>query len=38
MEPDKRLGLDHLPDALSYGIHSLFPLVRKVASFHAVNF
>jgi hypothetical protein len=30
-EPDKRLGLDHLPDALGYAVHSEFPLVsRKV--------
>jgi hypothetical protein len=27
MEPDKRLGLDHLPDSLGYLIHSEFPLV-----------
>ncbi len=26
MEPDKRLGLDHLPDALGYLVHSEFPL------------
>jgi len=32
MEPDKRLGLDHLPDALGYLVHSEFPLVRRVAS------
>jgi len=30
MEPDKRLGLDHLPDALGYLIHSTFPLVSRV--------
>jgi len=38
MEPDKRLGLDHLPDSLGYKVHSLFPLVRRVASFHGINF
>lgn len=30
-EPDKRLGLDHLPDALGYLVHSEFPLVRNFA-------
>ena len=31
MEPDKRLGLDHLPDALGYLVHSEFPLIRIFA-------
>lgn len=30
-EPDKRQGLDHLPDALGYAVHSEFPLIRRVA-------
>lgn len=38
MEPDKRLGLDHLPDGLGYLVHSEFPLVRRVAAFHPLNF
>ena len=31
MEPDKRLGLDHLVDALGYLIHSEFPIVSRKA-------
>lgn len=31
--PDKSLGLDHLPDALGYLIHSEFPIVSKRRSF-----
>lgn len=27
--PDKGLGLDHMPDALGYLVHSEFPIVRK---------
>ena len=27
--PDKGLGLDHMPDALGYLIHSEFPILRK---------
>lgn len=27
--PDKGLGLDHMPDALGYLIHSEFPIIRK---------
>ena len=30
-EPDKRLGLDHLPDALGYLVHSEFPIIRVMA-------
>ena len=30
-EPDKRLGLDHLPDGLGYLIHSEFPIVSRKA-------
>jgi len=33
MEPDKRLGLDHLLDALGYLIHSEFPLVVRKTAF-----
>ncbi len=29
MEPDKRLGLDHLPDALCYLVSEEFPLIRR---------
>lgn len=29
MEPDKRSGLDHLPDSLGYLVHSEFPLGGK---------
>jgi hypothetical protein len=29
MEPDKRLGLDHLPDSLGYATHSLYPLISR---------
>lgn len=36
--PDKSLGLDHLPDALGYLIHSEFPIIRKIASLTAINF
>lgn len=32
MEPDKRLGLDHLPDSLGYTVHSEFPLIKRVAT------
>lgn len=32
MEPDKRLGLDHLPDALGYAVHSEFPLIKRIAT------
>lgn len=30
--PDKGLGLDHLPDALGYLIHSEYPIVRRTAT------
>jgi hypothetical protein len=30
--PDKGLGLDHLPDALGYLIHSEFPIIRRTAT------
>ncbi len=36
--PDKNLGLDHKIDALGYLTHSEFPLIQKVARFHAINF
>lgn len=31
-QPDKSLGLDHLPDALGYLIHSEFPIIRPVTN------
>ncbi|MEI6207312.1 MAG: terminase family protein [Desulfuromonadales bacterium] len=31
-QPDKGLGLDHLPDALSYLVHYEYPLVRRTAT------
>lgn len=37
-EPDKTLNLDHPVDAAGYFIHRKFPIVRKTAAFHAVNF
>lgn len=36
--PDKSLGLDHMPDAFGYLVHSEFPIIRKTAAFHAINF
>lgn len=29
-QPDKTLGLDHMPDALGYLVHSEFPIVKPV--------
>lgn len=29
--PDKTLGLDHITDALGYKIHSMFPIVQRMA-------
>lgn len=37
-EPDKTLGLDHATDAAGYFIHHDFPIIRKTAAFHAINF
>lgn len=34
-QPDKTLGLDHLPDALGYLVHSEFPIVRPVTKINA---
>lgn len=36
-QPDKGLGLDHLPDALSYLVHYEFPLNRKMAKMQIVG-
>ena len=35
---NKSLGLDHMPDAFGYLVHSEFPIIRKTAAFHAINF
>ena len=35
--PDKGLGLDHMPDALGYLVHSEFPIIRKIASLTSIN-
>jgi hypothetical protein len=37
-EPDKTLGLDHPVDAAGYFLHRDYPIVRKTAAFHAINF
>lgn len=37
-EPDKTLGLDHPVDGAGYFIHREYPIIRKTAAFHAINF
>ena len=36
--PDKSLGLDHMTDAYGYLVHSEFPIIKRTAAFHSVNF
>lgn len=32
-QPDKSLGLDHMPDALGYMVHGEFPIIKRVKNF-----
>jgi len=36
-QPDKSLGLDHLPDALGYMVHFEFPIVERMAKMKIIG-
>jgi hypothetical protein len=36
-QPDKTLGLDHLPDALGYLVHYEFPIAGKLSKMKIVG-